>query len=564
MIKRLFVLPIALVLVGAMSGPIPGQSLPTGPITGETRLAISALDPGEMLSVSVVLHARADLSFARGLERKQRPAAVVTALQATAEASQQPLRTLLGRLEDHGEVDEFETFWVVNGATVTASADAIAAIAQLPSVESIDLQPELAALGSYSPSSTEPNLEVVGAPDLWAQGITGEGVVVATLDSGVFLHTDVAESYRGGANSWFDPYGEHEAPFDSDGHGTATMSVIVGRDGGGSAIGMAPDAQWITAKIFDDSGNATSSAIHEAFQWLLDPDGDPATPDTPDVVSNSWAVGSAGCDTTFQQDLAALRAAGILPVFAAGNAGPNSSSSRSPGNLPEAFSVGAVNNNDTIYSSSSRGPSSCSGDTLFPDMVAPGVSIKVADYVDGFYWYATGTSIAAPHVAGALALLLEQRPNLTAGQQETLLIAGAVDLGTPGPDTTFGSGRLDVKASSDAETPNLPPVASFSVSKGKKGMFDFDATASFDPDGSIVSYTWDFGDGAFDSGVNVSHKYESSGTYTVTLTVVDDGGAESAITSDVTNGGGGGGKGGGGSGGGGGGGHGGGGPPKKP
>ena len=148
-----------------------------------------------------------------------------------------------------------------------------------------------------------------------------------------------------GPNSWFDPYGQHPTtPLDLTGHGTATMGVMVGGDAGGTSIGMAPGATWIAARIFNDSGSGTATAIHAALQWVLDPDGNPATDDAPDVLNNSWAYGSLGCNLAFQLDLQALRATGILPVFAAGNFGPGTSTSVSPANYPESLAVGAVDN----------------------------------------------------------------------------------------------------------------------------------------------------------------------------------------------------------------------------
>ena len=248
-----------------------------------------------------------------------------------------------------------------------------------------------------------------------------------------------------GSNSWYDPNGQHPLePVDVSGHGTGTMGVMVGGDAGGSSIGMAPDAKWIAVKIFNDQGIATTVGIHLGFQWLLDPDGDPSTPDAPNVVNNSWTMGSLGCDLEFQPDLSSLRAAGILPVFAAGNFGPGPGSVPSPANNPEALSVGSVGSNDVVASESGRGPSACDESTT-PDLVAPGVGIRTAAPF-GLYTNATGTSMAAPHVAGALALLLGAFPNLTADRQEAALDGGALDLGTPGPDGNYGDGRLDVHA----------------------------------------------------------------------------------------------------------------------
>src|SRR4030042_6296378 len=249
------------------------------------------------------------------------------------------------------------------------------------------------------------NLSAIHAPALWDLGYYGQGVVVANMDTGVDLsHPELGSRWRGGSDSWYDPYNQHPTtPTDISGHGTWTMGVMVAADGSGTTLGVAPQAQWIAVKIFNDSGSATATAIHLGFQWLLDPDGNPATADAPQVVNNSWVFSSPGCNLEFQHDLQSLRAADILPVFSAGNYGPNGSTSASPANYPEAFAVGAVDNNDQIAAFSSRGPSAC-GETqsIYPELVAPGVGIKSTDLY-GFYTYATGTSLAAPQVSGALA-----------------------------------------------------------------------------------------------------------------------------------------------------------------
>jgi hypothetical protein len=227
------------------------------------------------------------------------------------------------------------------------------------------------------------------------------------------------------------------------------MGVIVGGAAGGSAIGMAPGARWIAAKIFNDRGVASASGIHKAFQWVLDPDGNPATADAATVVNNSWSANAPGCDLTYQLDLRNLRAAGILPVFAAGNAGPGYSSSTSPGNNPDAFAVGATDVFDQIASFSSRGPSICGEpQAVFPELVAPGVSVRSADlfrdWVTG-----SGTSLAAAHVAGALALLTSAYPGASADRQSSALERGAIDLGAAAADNDYGFGRLDVPRALD-------------------------------------------------------------------------------------------------------------------
>lgn len=312
------------------------------------------------------------------------------------------------------------------------------------------------ALFPFSDTPVTPNLRLIGAPQVWAHNITGQGVVIALLDSGVDMsHPELAARWRGGPHAWFDPYGQHpDQPVDLTGHGTQVLGVIVGGEASGLRIGIAPEAQWIAARIFNDQGRATTTAIHAALRWVLDPDGDPMTPDTPQVLNASWSAMDLACNPEFAPDLRALREAGILPVFAAGTQYPVS-----PANLPEAFAVGAVMEADTLFEDSASGPSACPGKSIFPDVVAPGVGIFTTDR---FSLYSTldGTSLAAAHVSGALALLLSARPGLTADEQATLLRETAVDIGARGPDAKFGYGRLNVnEAFQQAMKPSATVIA---------------------------------------------------------------------------------------------------------
>jgi subtilisin family serine protease len=290
---------------------------------------------------------------------------------------------------------------------------------------------------------------LVNAPALWDRGFRGQGIVVANLDTGVdATHPDLAARWRGGTNSWYDASGQHRAtPVDVNGHGTLTMGMMAGGDAGGAAIGVAPGARWIAAKIFDDRGRSTVARIHQSFQWLLDPDRNPATADAPHVVSSSWSMSGAGCDLEFQPDLRSLRAAGILPVFSAGNDGPLAGSVASPANNPEAFAVGATDNGDGLYPYSGRGPSVCAGSMALA-ITAPGVDVRSTD-TGGGYAVASGTSLSAPQAAGALALLLNAFGPLTADRQRAALEQGARDLGPAGPDADSGYGRLDAAAAYD-------------------------------------------------------------------------------------------------------------------
>ena len=411
--------------------------------------------PAAQVRVIVTLREQADLGTIQAGGATQRRQQIVTLLKATAAQSAQVKANVVALRAAAGEpISEITPFWIFNGFAITASPSVIARLAASPDVlritpDDLDIAPA-GEIGTTSTASSavgvEANQSIVQAPALWNLGWRGQGVVVGSLDTGVDIsHPDLASSWRGGANSWFDPYGEHPAlPSDMNGHGTWTMGVMVGGGAGGTAIGAAPAARWIAARIFDDRGRSSAAAVHSAYQWLLDPDGNPTTDDAPDVVNNSWTFTSPGCHLEFEPDLQVLRAAGILPIFAAGNSGPGTATSLSPGNNPSAFAVGATDDGDQIYTGSSRGPSSCDN-SVFPEISAPGVGIHSSS-LNGAYFDSTGTSLAAPHVAGVLAVLLSAYPNLSVQQQQAALLAGVDDLGPLGADNIFGAGRLDGQA----------------------------------------------------------------------------------------------------------------------
>jgi serine protease AprX len=460
-------------LSGASSfaASLPGDSI----IAAELQDTLDATLPGEMVRVIVSMKDQVDLSSLSAFDRTDRLQKVIELLQIKAAVSQRAVIAYLDITSREGKVSEVISFWIFNGLAVEATPEVIAELAARRDVLRITPNESIAFLPDETTTDTvEPNIELINAPALWDLGYRGQGIVVASMDTGVWGdHPDLIAQWRGGANSWYDPYGENlEGPVDFSGHGTRTMGVMVGRSESGSAIGVAPEAQWIAVKIFNNQGSATTSGIHLGFQWLLDPDGDPSTPDAPHVVNNSWNYSAPGCNLEFQYDLHVLRAVGILPVFSAGNAGPYPSTSLSPANNPEAFAVGATDNYDRIYSASSRGPSTCGEETsIYPELVAPGVNILSSDRY-GTYFTSSGTSLSAPHVSGGLALLLSAFPALSTHEQENALIQSAIDLGTSGPDNTFGFGRLDIYnaylnlqgGGGDPPTPTTPtytPIATF-------------------------------------------------------------------------------------------------------
>jgi subtilase family serine protease/subtilisin family serine protease len=421
----------------------------------EARLANSPRDA--LVPVIVELTAKADPKAAAkkagGAHRRARTQAVVETLRDVAARTQPAVKAHLQREQASGGVHKFRPFWVFNGFAVTAKESVIRKLAARSDVSVVrfdaPVPPPKPRPTAKAVSSADPawNIEVIRAPEVWVlgPGYAGAGVVIGSFDTGVDgTHPDLAPRYRGNhAISWFDPYGQHASPYDGIGHGTHTVGTMVGGDLSGYSIGVAPDARWIAAKGWNDADDATESAFHEIFEWFLAPGGDPAN--APDVVNSSWGLDPPLCFPDFRADVQALRAAGIVPVFASGNSGPDSGTVLAPGSYPESFTVGATDPFDDISIFSSQGPSPCDGATK-PNISAPGEFI-LSTWLDGDYAYLDGTSMATPHVTGAAAVLLSIDPTLTVDEVEEALAAGSVDLGPPGPDDAFGAGRLDLMES---------------------------------------------------------------------------------------------------------------------
>src|SRR5438876_1199346 len=247
--------------------------------------------------------------------------------------------------------------------------------------------------------------------------------------------------YRGGDDSWHDPTGQSAAPVDgAEGHGTAVLSAAVAQNVAGKSIGVAPGARWV-ACVGLPHGRYNNVAVTECADWML-------TTAQPDVLINPWLLPAPGCDRSLARIVDAWRAAQILPVFAAGNNGPDAPSDASPANY--ALSVGGVTQADTLVPGSGRGPNRCDG-SIYPTLVAPGEDVPAAfPLTPSAYIRSRGTSIAAGLAAGAAAILLERHPDATVGDLEHALRAGARDLGPPGPDNEFGYGALDLPAALDS------------------------------------------------------------------------------------------------------------------
>ncbi|HEX6292175.1 MAG TPA: carboxypeptidase regulatory-like domain-containing protein [Herpetosiphonaceae bacterium] len=428
-------------------------------------------------TVWIILHGKANLEPAFAIKNwEARGQFVYNRLQAMANASQAGVR---GLLQSRGA--KHRPFFIVNAIEATADAATIKEVSRLPEVEKIVADrpyqiPEPTPGRQYpAVNGVEWNIDRIRAPEVWSTfGVRGESIVVASIDTGVqFDHPALVNQYRGRQPdgsfdhnyNWFDPSNicgvPSTVPCDNESHGTHTMGTMVGDDGT-NQIGVAPGATWITAKGCETNG-CSLGALMASMQWMLAPtdlNGNNPRPDLrPNIVNNSWGDGPG--DSTFRDVVQAWVAAGIFPAFSIGNAGPGCRTAGSPGDYPESYAAGAFDIGNNIAWFSSRGPSAFGG--VKPNVAAPGVDVRSSVPGNG-YGSNSGTSMASPHVAAAVALMWSAAPSLIGDVAATreLLDQTAIDVqdtscdgSYPGPadagnaNNVWGEGRLDAFAAVD-------------------------------------------------------------------------------------------------------------------
>lgn len=426
----------AVALVGAAVAVLFAVPAGTGPAYASLGGKVSpglrtAASESETITFMVAFRARTSLDgVPTGSSTEDRSSEVVRRLQASADDSQGWVRDFLRRSRA-----EFQPFWIVDAIRVTGSRDLLDTLAARPEVSFIDTvkvfpaphQGEGSAADVLAAASVKWNIDRVGAPEVWATGNTGQGVVVADMSSGVQGdHPALAARYRGD-HGWFDPRDHSPAPKDAVGTGTGLTGIMVGSEG----IGVAPGAKWIAAKACDLNGCAEPDIL-EAGQWLLCPtDTDGANPDcskAPNIVNIGWNGGVG--NPFFDEVIQAFHTAGILPFVGIGNNGPSCNTAASPADSEAGvIASGATDKSDNLAPFSSRGPTYHG--RVKPDLVAPGAGITTADHHGG-YTMREGTQFASAHTAGVAALLLNAKPQSTYDEMVSALSSGASVLGTDG------------------------------------------------------------------------------------------------------------------------------------
>ena len=366
---------------------------------------------------------------------------VVEALKDKAESTQVDLLKYIEQEKEKGNVVEYTPYYIVNMVYVKATKEVIENISYMTEVEKIYKnnfikleKPEISNAGALNakPAAEEGlewNIERVGANLAWNMGINGTGAVVGLIDTGAtWDHPALKEKWRGynpvtGATNsegnWLDTISGKSMPYDEPTipHGSHVLGTILGQEPDGSnKIGVAPGAKWIAAKAFTAEGGNNNSLL-TAGQWMLAPGGDPTK--APDVVNNSWGGGDV-VDDWFRGVVRAWRAAGIVPVFSAGNQSygepaPWPGSIENPANYPENFAVAATDKNNIRGSFSKLGPSPYDETLIKPEISAPGVGIR-SSVPTGYEAGWSGTSMAAPHITGTVALLVSANNSLTVEQ----------------------------------------------------------------------------------------------------------------------------------------------------
>jgi subtilisin family serine protease len=458
-----------------------------GVISEPLQLEMAQAAPGQLIPVLIKPAGRADLDYinsvAAGMNSAERREFAVAVLKDFAEEAQRPLLEALEAMPA-GSVSDVQTNWIVNAVGCWATPEAIRQISLRGDVEWVNLKTRpdilIEPVNIREPRREELDLanawgvDKINAPDVWALGYEGQGVIVAVVDTGVnYNHNDLHN------NMWHDtPAGYHYGwnfangtgdPMDTNGHGTHTAGTVGGDGTSGTQTGVAPQATIMALKTSMQLSD--EQQCWDAYEFAIEHGAS--------VVSSSfgWQQSWNPARQTWREAVENSLAAGVHHSIAAGNEGGNPGTYgdiRTPGDCPPPWlhpdqttsggltsvvTVGATDSNDNIASFSSVGYSTWKFDSpwfdypdtapeiglIDPDISAPGVDIVSCSYSNpSGYTTMSGTSMATPHIAGCMALMLSANPELTNAQMDSLLEMTAVDRGATGKDNIYGAGRVDI------------------------------------------------------------------------------------------------------------------------
>ncbi len=495
-----------LMLLLFLIGVIPAFAL----LSPDLKKVISKTRSGELIPIDIVFKEQVDARLieaqVRGLFRPERRVKVARMLKDFSRIRQAEMLAFLRQAEKENKVKNIKSFWIVNAIYCEAVEEIIREVEKRNYIFYIDydLRPfeiEKLKMASVPQDKTREiawGVLKIRANRVWALGYTGAGIVVGLIDTGVnYRHRDLAD------HMWTDSnYPNHgwnfennnNDPMDVRGHGTHCAGSIASDGTAGSQCGVAPDAQIMALRVRSVADTTGENQIWDAMQFVVSPPLSPSNGGDLISMSSGWSYSWSPRRSTWRTACNNVGSAGIIMIVAAGNEGNNAgppNNLRCPGDVPPPWrnpgngatgalsnvvSIGATDVNDTIASFSSRGPVSWDTVSNFndyryppgltaPDVSAPGVDIKSCAYNNNNgYLNGSGTSMATPHTAGTVALMLQKNYNLTRAQIDSILETTAVDLGPSGKDNAFGAGRIDalaaINATPESTVPSTPTIIS--------------------------------------------------------------------------------------------------------
>ena len=475
-----FVLALAVLLL-ALDGTVVA-----GELSPDLQLLIQSKPANEQVSVWIqpAQSSRgrqlATATESQATTRTDRYHLVQSELHSRAQSNQSGIVSRLQALEKSQRAAGVKGHWVSNIVEATVAVGELQGLAQrpdigmiypVPRIELIRPMADATATSPASPDTVFTNIKYIKANSAWAAGYTGAGRVICIFDTGVDGgHRALKSRWKGlngdSAAAWFDPLTHTKYPQvvsgTSPSHGTHVAGIVLGRDSVTfDTIGVAPGAKWIATAVIDRAG----ASILDAFDWVADPDGDPNTvDDVPDVINHSWGYSGLGCADLFFDAIDNTEALGIVNIFSAGNEGNDVATIRIPAardiDSLDCFAVGATDITSvpvSIWLKSSRGPSQCNGHVK-PNVVAPGYHIKSC-WPGNTYQVLDGTSMAAPHVSGLVALLRQKNPNATVDEiKKAILVSTKRTNAGIVPNNSWGWGEIDCLAALNALPANTTPV----------------------------------------------------------------------------------------------------------
>jgi len=468
---------------------IPAALIAAPSIYGEALAPVMlTADENELLPVVIMLSPEpSPQEMAQYLEgvrnMEQRRTLLWDELSARAEAAQDEILDILYAEVQTGDAIRIRSLILANAVAVDLKPATIRELALRPEVRIIEYTPSVNALEPVESSGNELDqltwhVQQVNAPDVWDMGYTGEGIIVAVMDTGVnYNHNDIVNQLWDGSptypNHGYDVYHNDDDPWDYHGHGTHVAGIVAGDGTSGWETGVAPDAIIMCVKVYSDGGSSSLPDVWAGIDFALQNGAHHTT------VSSGWYNQSNAIHQSNRNNYELARLAGMTNTKSAGNSGgsgwnviPEQISApgwvpspwhnpdqTEPGGVGGLTVVGSTNSNDNISSYSSRGPvtwenispwfdyqynGGASQGLIKPDVSAPGEDVLSLDY-NGNSGYTTmsGTSMASPCAAGVIALIRSVNPALSPAEIDDILQTTAVDLGTAGKDNTFGAGRVD-------------------------------------------------------------------------------------------------------------------------